>query len=114
MPYSSSHILKLSIIHSHEWVEGVIDYYHFTGDERGLETAISIGDNILRLLDTPMYAKPGEANARETGWALRALVALYVETRDEKWLAKCEWIIDRKSTRLNSSHVNRSRMPSSA
>jgi len=39
---------------SHEWVEGVIDYYHFTGDERGLETAISIGDNILRLLDTPM------------------------------------------------------------
>ena len=75
---------------SHEWVEGVIDYYHFTGDERGLETAISIGDNILRLLDTPMYAKPGEANARETGWALRALVALYVETGDDKWLAK--WI----------------------
>ena len=63
---------------SHEWVEGVIDYYHFTGDERGLETAISIGDNILRLLDTPMYAKPGEANARETGRALRALVPLYV------------------------------------
>lgn len=33
-----------------------------------------------------MYAKPGEANARETGWALRALVALYVETRDENGL----------------------------
>ena len=92
--HTAGHCKNGIMVCSHEWVEGVIDYYHFTGDERGLETAISIGDNILRLLDTPMYAKPGEANARETGWALRALVALYVETRDEKWLAKCEWIID--------------------
>ena len=92
--HTAGHCKNGVMVCSHEWVEGVIDYYHFTGDERGLETAISIGDNILRLLDTPMYAKPGEANARETGWALRALVALYVETRDEKWLAKCEWIID--------------------
>lgn len=92
--HTAGHCKNGIMVCSHEWVEGVIDYYHFTGDERGLETAISIGDNILRLLDTPMYAKPGEANARETGWALRALVALYVETGDDKWLAKCDWIID--------------------
>lgn len=78
---------------SHEWVEGLLDYYHLTGDERGLETALSIGENVLRLLDTPMYQVPGEANARETGWALRSLTALYIETNDSKWTEKCGWII---------------------
>ncbi len=78
---------------SHEWVEGLLDYYHFTGDERALETALGIGQNVLRLLDTPMYQKSGESNARETGWALRTLVALYVETYDESWLCKCDWIL---------------------
>lgn len=68
---------------SHEWVEGLLDYYHFSGDERGLASAIGIGENVLRLLDTPMYAHAGEANARETGWALRTLTALYIETHDK-------------------------------
>lgn len=92
--HTAGHCMNGIMVCSHEWVEGLLDYYHFTGDERGLETALGIGDNILRLLDTPMYAKPGEANARETGWALRALTALYVETHDNKWTVKCEWIID--------------------
>ena len=78
---------------SHQWVEGLLDYYHFTGDERGLETALGIGENVMRLLDTPMYAKVGEVNARETGWALRSLTALYVETNDRKWLAKADKIV---------------------
>lgn len=79
---------------SHQWVEGLLDYYHFTGDERGLETALGIGDNVLRLLDTPMYAKVGEMSARETGWALRSLTALYIETRDRKWLIKSQKILE--------------------
>ena len=79
---------------SHQWVEGLLDYYHFTGDERGLETALGIGENVLRLLDTPMYSKVGELNARETGWALRSLTALFVETRDTKWLSKSERILE--------------------
>lgn len=78
---------------SHEWVEGLLDCYHFTGDERALETALGIGENILRLLETPMYQVSGESNARETGWALRTLTALYVETWDEKWTEKCRWIV---------------------
>lgn len=78
---------------SHEWVEGLIDCYHFTGDRRAYETAIGIGENVLRLLETPMYQTSGESNARETGWALRTLTALYLETWDEKWIAKCEWIV---------------------
>ncbi|MBO6239893.1 MAG: hypothetical protein J6O61_03500 [Butyrivibrio sp.] len=78
---------------SHEWVEGLLDYYHFSGDERALETALGIGDNVLKLLDTPMFKTPGEANARETGWALRSLTALFLETGDAKWTKKCSWIV---------------------
>ncbi len=92
--HTAGHVVNGTMVCSHEWVEGLLDYYHFTGDERGLETALGIGENVRRLLDMPMYAKAGESNARETGWALRTLVALYVETRDEKWLDKCGKILD--------------------
>lgn len=91
--HTGGHCINGEMVCSHEWVEGLLDYYHFTGDERGLETALGIGENVLRLLDTPMYAKVGEASARETGWALRTLTALYVETRDERWLSKCSHIL---------------------
>ncbi len=92
--HTAGHVINGVMVCSHEWVEGLLDYYHFTGDERGLETAIGIGENVMRLLDLPMYAKAGESNARETGWALRTLTALYVETSDHKWLTKCEKILD--------------------
>lgn len=92
--HTAGHCKNGVMVCSHEWVEGLLDYYHLTGDERGLESAIGIGENVLKLLETPMYQVPGEANARETGWALRTLTALYVETNDKKWLAKCDWIID--------------------
>ncbi len=91
--HTAGHCMDGVMVCSHEWVEGLLDYYHFTGDDRGYDAAIGIGENVLRLLDTPMYAHPGEANARETGWALRTLTALYVETHEERWLAKCEWIL---------------------
>ncbi len=82
------------LVCSHEWVEGLIDLWHFTGERRALESAVGIGENVLRLLETPMYQKAGEANARETGWALRTLMALYVETNDEHWLSKTDFILN--------------------
>lgn len=91
--HTRRHVKDGVMVCSHEWVEGLLDYYHFTGDERGYETAIGIGENVLALLETPMYQTAGESNARETGWALRTLVALYVETHNKKWLEKCEWIV---------------------
>lgn len=91
--HTGGHCIDGVMACSHEWVEGLLDYYHFTGDERGLETALGIGENVLYLLDTPMFARAGETSARETGWALRTLTALYVETRDEKWLSKCTRIL---------------------
>lgn len=92
--HTAGHVINGVMVCSHEWVEGLLDYYHLTGDERGLETALGIGENVMKLLDMPMYAQAGESNARETGWALRSLTALYVETGDKKWLAKCEKILD--------------------
>lgn len=92
--HSAGHILGGVMVCSHQWVEGLLDYYHFTGDERGLSTAIGIGENVQRLLDTPAYAKVGEANARETGWALRTLTALYIETLDKSWIVKCDRIVN--------------------
>lgn len=92
--HTEGHTVCGKIECSHEWVEGILDCYHATGDERYYETAIGIGENILRLLDTPKYEKEGSFSARETGWALRSLTALYVETHDRKWLAKSDWIVN--------------------
>jgi hypothetical protein len=78
---------------SHEWVEGLLDYYHVTGEAFALRTALGTGENILRHLQRPEMNTPGEASARETGWALRSLVALYQETGEEKWLAPAERIV---------------------
>ena len=91
--HSRRHVLDSCMVCSHQWVEGLLDLYHLTGEERALETALGIGQNIRRLLETPAYQVHGESNARETGWALRTLTALYVETSDPVWLEKAEWIV---------------------
>lgn len=91
--HTKGHVMNGVLVPSHEWVEGFLDYYHLTGDERGLETALGIGENIMKLLDTPAYTVAGESNARETGWALRALTALYIETGNEKYREKCDRIV---------------------
>jgi len=90
--HSAGHISgKVDI--SHEWVEGLFDYYHMTGDRFAYQSAIEIGKNIKRNLKNPRYHKEGEINARETGWALRALVALYKETNDMDWLEEADFIV---------------------
>ncbi len=92
--HTRGHCVDGVIVCSHEWVEGILDCYHLTGDERFLEAALGIGENVLRLLDSPEYQKTGGLSARETGWALRTLTVLYQETFEEKWTAKCEWIVE--------------------
>jgi len=78
---------------SHEWVEGILDCYHQTGDGFALDTALGIGHNVLRHLERMMAQGVGAFAARETGWAIRTLVALYEETHDEAWLAPAEQIV---------------------
>ncbi|MFO7946642.1 MAG: glycoside hydrolase family 127 protein [Armatimonadota bacterium] len=78
---------------SHEWVEGLLDYYHLTGDAFALQTALGIGENILRHLETISMEQGGMFSARETGWALRSLVALFQETHEKKWLDPADEIV---------------------
>ncbi len=78
---------------SHEWVEGLLDYYHQTGDEFALETALGVGRNVLRHLERMMARGVGAFAARETGWAIRTLVALHEETHEEAWLEPAETIV---------------------
>lgn len=78
----------------HQWTEGLLDYYHVTGDESALAAAIGIGENVRRNFDTPRYQTEGGSSARESGWALRSLGALYNETYDEKWLEAADRIVD--------------------
>jgi hypothetical protein len=92
--HCAGHVREGVMVPSHQWVEGLLDYYHLTGDERGLESALGIGENVLGLLKKPRYRNSGEATARETGWALRAFTALYGETGDDRWLRACRDIFE--------------------
>ena len=83
---------------SHMWVEGLFAYYHQTGCKFAYDTAIGIGQNIMRHLDEPRYHQAGEINARETGWALRSLLAIYQETNDPVWLKHVEFIVSHFKT----------------
>ena len=91
--HSAGHVRDRIQAPSHQWCEGLLDCYHLTGDERALESAIGIGRNVLHLLELPGYQKPGEATARETGWALRVFVALYQETGETRWKKAASGIV---------------------
>ncbi|MCL2528249.1 MAG: glycoside hydrolase family 127 protein [Defluviitaleaceae bacterium] len=86
------HVFGNAII-CHMWVEGLFAYYYQTGDKFAYDTAIELGHNIIRHLKQPRYQQKGMINARETGWALRALTALYQETGEENWLQQAESIV---------------------
>jgi len=78
---------------SHEWVEGLLDFYHFTGKREALEKALAIGENIMRHLRSPTFQRLGYFQARDTGWALLALLALYRETYDKRYLEVSKEIV---------------------
>jgi hypothetical protein len=82
------------VIPSHEWTEGFLDFYFLTGRTEALDAANSIGENILRHLARPEMREPGAASVRENGWALRALVGLYLGTGEERWKAESTRVIE--------------------
>jgi len=79
---------------AHEWTEGLLDYYFLTGRREGLEGAISVGENIMRHMAQPRMRIPGQASVREGGWALRAMIGLYLGTADEKWRSEAKRLVD--------------------
>jgi len=77
---------------SHEWTEGILDYYFLTGQREALEGARSVAENIMRHMALPEMRTPGEAAVREGGWALRALVGMWHATGEESWKAEAKRI----------------------
>jgi hypothetical protein len=57
----------------HTWTEGLLSYYYFTGDARGLEAARGISDYLVARL----AAGVRRGNPRQWGWPQIALVAMY-------------------------------------
>ena len=74
-------------------MDGLQDCDHLSGGKGFFDSAVCSGQNSQRLLEQPVFQKSGQANARETGWALRSLCALFKETNDRSWLEKCDWIV---------------------
>lgn len=90
----SAHHVSGGVTPSHEWVEGLLDLYHVTGNPDALDAALGIGRNLLRQLERPAFRQPAGSSARETGWALRALAALFRETGDDAWLRPAASIVE--------------------
>lgn len=80
------------VIPSHEWTEGLLDYYFLTGRQEGLEAAEAVGHNIMRHMAQPAMHTPGAAAVREGGWALRAMIGLYLGTGRAGWRQEAERI----------------------
>jgi len=79
---------------SHQWVEGLFDAWHLFGDEEARAAALGIGENILRHMARPEHRDPARSSTRDMGWALRALLALYRETNEQRYLEACRPIVD--------------------
>jgi hypothetical protein len=79
---------------SHEWVEGLLDYYHLTGRREGLEAAYRVAGNIMRHMALPHMTEPGHAATREGGWALRAMVSMALATGEERFRTAARRLID--------------------
>lgn len=74
----------------------MLDYYHETGDPDVLEIAVKVGKNLVYLLEHKILNQPHGVNtsAREAGWALFALSALYLETKDALWMDYSNQIVN--------------------
>jgi hypothetical protein len=77
---------------SHMWTEGLLLYYQMTGDPYALKVAMRVGDFFLKYINERFQVI--QATAREMGWALVALSALYDLTREERYLAGIRTIAD--------------------
>ena len=58
----------------HQWLEGILDFYHLTGHTPAFHAARRVGENLLRRL--PALLEPGGADAPALGRTLYALTVL--------------------------------------
>jgi hypothetical protein len=77
---------------SHMWIEGLTLYHQLTGDPYAVEVARRIGDFFLKYLRERQAIV--KATAREGGWTLIALAALYDLTREPRYLEGIRQVVD--------------------
>ena len=77
---------------SHMWTEGLLLYHQLTGDPYALKVAMRVGDFFLKYIDERFQVV--QATAREMGWTLVALGALYDVTREERYLNGIKKVVD--------------------
>jgi hypothetical protein len=53
-----------------------------------------VAENILRHLARPELSTPGEAAVREGGWALRAMVGMYLGTGETRWKDEARRLVE--------------------
>ena len=82
------------VVPSHEWVEGFLDYYHLTGKREALEAATMVAENVIRHMAEPHMRVPGVASAREGGWALEAMVPMWLQTGEERYRTESRRLAD--------------------
>ena len=70
---------------SHEWAEGLIDYYHLTGWREALEIAESVGDNVCRYIEDGEFDRVGTYALRELGWGLTTIAACLRATNKNRY-----------------------------
>ncbi len=91
--HSAYHVSQ-GVTPSHEWVDGLLDYYYLTGRREGLEAAHAVAENIMRHMAQPRLREPGEAQTREGGWALRAMVAMGLATGEQRFKDEARRLVD--------------------
>jgi hypothetical protein len=79
------HASKPAVYPSHEWVQGLFDTYHFTGDPDAYEAALGVARNVAYRVGRDGSLTPGKTQTREMGWALRAMLNTWVETHEKEY-----------------------------
>ncbi len=87
--HSARHVTG-GITPSHQWVQGLLDAWNILGDYAAREAAVGIAENVLESL--PRHMRTG-GSTRDLGWAMRALLAMYNETGDKRYLEPCRQIV---------------------
>ncbi|MGI6610875.1 MAG: hypothetical protein ACOX4G_10235 [Limnochordia bacterium] len=78
---------------AHTWLQGLVDYYHLTGDRRSLEAAQLSGDGFARwALQGHPHLAP-KSVPRTAGWMLIGLMYLYESTLDPHYLQAAEVVV---------------------
>ena len=74
--------MPIEPLHSHVFAQGLLDYYHLTGDRQALDVATGYAQNLA--YKTNHYDKYKWGIGRESGWSLMVLGGVYMIRPDEE------------------------------